>query len=279
MSTNYNGNSGGGSWGAAFAITEPADLDTLNVASVNTALSKLADQMEFIRQNAGRKGESNTWVLAQTFSALASFVAGLQATGAGAGPGVAGTGGATAGTGVAGTGGASSGSGASGTGGAPNGKGVTGQGTGTGAGIAGTGGATGPGVTGQGGSASGNGGTFTSGPSGVGVSASGVGGGVQATSTSSGVGVMGTGGGSFAGVTGIGGTSAGVGVVGLGGGAAGVGGQFQPGNTSAPACGNINLTPLAATPTAPYNGDLWVENVGGVWHLKVRLNGATFTLA
>ena len=49
MSSTYNGNGASFTPGAAFSITEPSDGDAANVASVNTALSKIADATEWIR--------------------------------------------------------------------------------------------------------------------------------------------------------------------------------------------------------------------------------------
>jgi hypothetical protein len=42
--------------------------------------------------------------------------------------------------------------------------------------------------------------------------------------------------------------------------------------------GSINLVALTATPTGLLDGDMWVENVAGTWHLKVRMNGITSTI-
>jgi hypothetical protein len=58
------------------------------------------------------------------------------------------------------------------------------------------------------------------------------------------------------------------------GGTSGPGGRFY-GNSNR---GSINLVALTATPTGLLDGDMWVENVAGTWHLKVRMNGITSTI-
>ncbi len=73
MSSTYNSNPASGAWSPALSITEPADGDLANVASVNMALSKLADFIAFLQANAGQKGGANTWTQAQTIQALLSL--------------------------------------------------------------------------------------------------------------------------------------------------------------------------------------------------------------
>lgn len=170
-----------------------------------------------------------------------------------------------------------------------NGRGLFGQGAGNGAGVWGNGGPGGDGVQGNAGTGSNRyGGNFTGDGGAAGVLGQG--------GATSGIGVVGIGGsnasgGQFQGAdaslgavrgfctagNGIGGRfegfGAGSGVYGFGG-ATGAGGKFD-GNANR---GNVNLNPLTATPAAPVDGDLWVENVGGTWHLKVRMNGVTSTI-
>lgn len=70
----------------------------------------------------------------------------------------------------------------------------------------------------------------------------------------------------------------GPGIAGTGGNGQGSpGGQFAPGSISSPVDGAILLTPLTATPSLPSNGVIWVENISGVWNVKVRLSGQTKT--
>lgn len=193
--------------------------------------------------------------------------AGVRGTGGATGGGVVGIGGATSGTGVAGTGTAAGATGIVGTGGPTNGVGVIGNGIGTGAGIVGNGPNGSVGLVGQ------------SGASGAGIQ------GISAPGSGA-AGVIGFGfGGSFTGVThgvlgqgGNGLNTSGNGVIGTGGTLGGVGGSFSPGSTTAPVNGAVNLNPVTATPTTPGNGDLWIENVAGVWHFKVRMNGITSTI-
>lgn len=73
MSTVYNGNPAGGAWTPAISITEPADTDNLNVASVNPAFSKLADYIAKLQAEAAQLGGANTFTAAAVFQALVSF--------------------------------------------------------------------------------------------------------------------------------------------------------------------------------------------------------------
>jgi hypothetical protein len=70
------------------------------------------------------------------------------------------------------------------------------------------------------------------------------------------------------------GNTTGPGVKGQGG-ASGQGGLFTPGGGATPVTGNINLPHLAATPSAPVNGDVWTKSTG----VFAQINAALKTLA
>jgi hypothetical protein len=162
--------------------------------------------------------------------------------------------GKTDGIGVSGIG-DGSGGGVYGEGGVTDGDGVVGQGTGGGDGVFGTGGTTnGRGVRGVGNGAA-------AGVSGVGGDSSGPGVGGQGGSPN-GNGISAGGTGTGAGIQAYGGTTGPGGILGAGGG-------------GSPARGAVNVVPQAA-PSAPSNGDMWVE--AGTNTLKVRINGATKTV-
>ncbi len=134
---------------------------------------------------------------------------------------------------------------------------ISGTGNGSGAGVAGQGGATGAGVTGTGGATSGVGGVFIGGPDSLAVSA-------QGTGTAAGGSF--TGGANGGGVIGIGGSTSGIGGAFTGTGAAsgvtggsttGYGAVFAGNATRAP----LRLTPIAAAPSTPAEGDFYVDSV------------------
>ncbi len=96
--------------------------------------------------------------------------------------------------------------------------------------------------------------------------------GLQGNGTGNGHGVVGSGGiTDAAGVVGQGG-GRGIGVAGQGGSSGGVGVQATAGGSER---GALSLVPQSA-PSAPANGDMWVET--GTNALKVRINGVTKTV-
>lgn len=253
-----NRNSGSSTWDAissSSATNVPLTCDNSS-GSQNIAVFK----------NNG----SNVLVIAtggvSTFTATGTNKNCVVVTGTGTGVGITATGGTTGGLG-----GVSVGILAAGGGGNAHAGYFTG--TGTGAGVSATGGSTGgtggasAGIIGVGGGGNSNGGYFT-------------------------------GTGSFAGVNCIGGSSNGAGINGNGTGT-GPGGNFLGGSTGQGAfcqggsgggstqalalvagasSAHLNMLAVTATPTALANGDMWIENVSGTWHLKVRMNGATSTI-
>jgi len=83
VSSLYTGNPAGGAWTPAIQITEPSDTtDLINAASVNTALSHLADVVAFLQQQAAQLGGSNTFAAAQNFSALLTLTNNISLTAA-----------------------------------------------------------------------------------------------------------------------------------------------------------------------------------------------------
>jgi len=243
---------------------------------------------------------ANTWSMLQTFLAGISVVGaaaavGVTATGgAGSAAGVLGTG-TGAGIGVSGQGGPTSGIGAKGVGGAPNGIGVQGVGTGSGNGVDGSAtSALADGVSGRGNGAGaaagsnagvhGRGGT-TSGAGVIGSGGTPDGNGVLASGSGNGSGVSATGGGtSGTGVSGVGGAPNGDGVIGTGvGTGAGVRGTSAAGSgpgavfTGNATRGPLSITTMAADPTTPVNGDVWINSTSA--ELKYKTGGLVYRVA
>jgi hypothetical protein len=59
----------------------PADGDPGNAASIGTPLQKLLDYVAWLQANAAGRGETNTFTQAQTFNAIASYLANIGLTG------------------------------------------------------------------------------------------------------------------------------------------------------------------------------------------------------
>src|SRR6266542_3349524 len=70
MSTLYTGVAASGARSPAIQIQEPADTDAANVASVNTALTKIANYIAYLQAHAALFDDTNTFSAAQTIAAL-----------------------------------------------------------------------------------------------------------------------------------------------------------------------------------------------------------------
>lgn len=66
MPSSHNGNPANGSWLPAISVTEPADGDAVTAASVNTAITKLADYVAFFQANSARVNPLNNAIITAT---------------------------------------------------------------------------------------------------------------------------------------------------------------------------------------------------------------------